>query len=362
MLKQKIKKKIKVSNTSEISNNSKCFVVAEISANHMGSLGLLKKTMLKAKEIGADAVKIQSYEADKITLNIKNKHFMINDNSIWKGVKLYDLYKKAETPFKWHKEIFSFAKKNKILCFSAPFDLSAVNLLKKLDCPIFKIASPEIEDELLIEAVAKTKKPVIISTGIASEKNIKKAIKICLKNYNNKIILLNCISSYPAKNEELNLSHINLLKKYCPIVGYSDHSMSDLPSIISVANGAKIIEKHFMLNNKIKSPDNKFSYDAKQFKKLIKKIRITEKMMGKIKINKRKIIKGKLKTVTRSIFYSQDIKKGSKINFENIKSVRPGSGLNLSFFKKIIGKRVVRECKFGEPVRLKDIYLNIKNP
>jgi sialic acid synthase SpsE len=175
--------------------------------------------------------------------------------------------------------------------------------LKKLNCPLYKIASPEIEDLRLIEKIAKTKKPIIISTGIASEKDIKKAIEICIKFKNYRIVLLNCISSYPAQNSELNLKYINILKKFSPIVGYSDHSNSDLASIISVANGAKVIEKHFILNRNIKSPDSTFSYDPKELKNLIEKIRSTEIMLGSEKINKKNIIKKKLKTVTRSIFY-----------------------------------------------------------
>lgn len=357
MKKLRISRKIKITKDLIISNRNKCFIVAEISANHSGNLNILKRTMLKAKEIGADAVKIQSYEADTMTLNAKNNNFLINDKSIWRGEKLYNLYKKAETPFRWHKEIFRFARKNKIVCFSAPFDLTAVNLLESLNCPIYKVASPEIEDLRLIERIAKTKKPIIISTGIADESDIKNAIKICMKFRNNKIMLLNCISSYPARDFELNLRYINILKKFCPIVGYSDHSNSDLASIISVANGAKIVEKHFMLNKKIKSPDKAFSYDPAQLKNLIHKIRKTETMLGYEKINKKEIIKKKLKTVTRSIFYSNNINKGEKITLSNIKSVRPGTGLKLSYFNKILGKKVKKNCKFGQPVKLKEIKI-----
>ncbi len=353
----KLKKIIKISPKITLSNENKCFIVAEISANHSGSINILKKTILEAKKSGADAIKLQTYQANTITLNVKNKHFLINDKSIWKGQQLYKLYKKAETPFKWHKEIFSFAKKHNIFCFSAPFDLTAVDLLEELNCPLYKIASPEIEDLRLIEKVAKTKKPIIISTGIANDKNIKNAIKTCIKCKNFKIILLNCISSYPAQNSELNLKHINILKRFCPIVGYSDHSNSDLASVISVANGAKVIEKHFILNKGIKSPDSTFSYDPKELKNLIIQIRKTEIMLGNEKINKKKIIKNKLKTVTRSIFYSADIKKGEKINLNNIKSVRPGTGLQLSYFNKILGKKVKKNCKFGQPVKLKEIKI-----
>ena len=352
-----LKNKIKITSKKTISYKDPCFIVAEISANHSGSLKILKKSILKAKSIGVDAVKIQTYEANTMTLNANNKHFYIDDKSIWKGKKLYDLYKKAETPFKWHKEIFSFAKKNKIICFSAPFDVSAVDILEQCKCPIYKIASPEIEDLRLIKKIAKTKKPLIISTGIASEKNIQDVIKICLKFKNYKLIFLNCISSYPAKNNELNLNYLNKLKKYCPIVGYSDHSKTDLACLTSVGMGAKVIEKHFILNKKIKSPDKTFSYDPKEFKILIEKIRIIEVMMGKDEINKKKILKDKLKTVTRSIFYSSNIKKGEKISLKNIKSVRPGTGLSLSYFDKILGKRLRKNVKFGRPVKLSHIKL-----
>ena len=355
MSKFKFSKEIKLSKGLVISNKHKCFIVAEISANHSGNINILKKTMLKAKESGADAIKIQTYEANTITLNSKNNHFMINDSSIWKGKKLYNLYKSAETPFNWHKEIFSFAKKNHIFCFSAPFDLTAINLLNKLNCPMFKIASPEIEDLRIVEEVAKSKKPIIISTGIADEKNIADALKVCKKHKNFNVILLNCISSYPAKDDELNLKHINILKKYTEIVGYSDHSKSDLAAIASVANGGKVIEKHFILNKKIKSPDKSFSYTPDQFKNLVIKIRKLEIMLGSEKVDKKKIIKNKMKTVTRSIFFSKNIKKGEKLTEENIKSVRPGTGLKLSYYSKILGKRVRKNCKFGNPVKLKDI-------
>lgn len=357
MLSNKTKSEIKISNKISISNKKKCLIVAEISANHSGDLKILKKSILKAKECGADAIKLQSYEAETMTLNVRNKHFLINDKSIWRGSYLYDLYKKAETPFKWHKEIFSFSKKNKILCFSAPFDTSAVDLLEENNCPIYKVASPEIEDLKLIKKIAKTKKPIIISTGIADEFDIKNALNVCFKEKNFKVVLLNCISSYPAKNNELNISYINNLKKYSKLVGYSDHSNSDLASLLSLSYGAKVIEKHFILNKKIKSPDEKFSYDPTQFKNLVRQIRLSEIMLGKENINKKRIIKNRLKTVTRSFFYSKNIKKGEKISLENIKSVRPGTGLKLSYFNKIIGKKVKKNCKFGQPVKLKEIKI-----
>ena len=354
MYNKKLSNKIILNKKEIISNNKKCFIVAEISGNHGGSLNIMIKSIKKAKEIGADAIKIQSYEPNTITLNEKNKHFFINDKSIWRGKYLYDLYSETYTPFKWHKEIFRIAKKENIICFSSPFDSSAVDLLKSLNCPMYKIASPEIEDLRLVDKIAKTKKPVIISTGIANEEDIKRAIAICIKNKNYNIVLLNCISSYPAKPEELNLRHIRRLKKYCPLVGYSDHSNTDEACIASVSMGAKVIEKHFILNKKIKSHDKKFSYEYKKFKKLIAKIRRIEKILGNENINKKKILKRKLKTITRSIFYIRNIKKGQKISESSIKSVRPGTGLPLRYYDKIIGKETKKDCFRGQPVQKKD--------
>jgi pseudaminic acid synthase len=354
MIIKKTAKKIFFNKKEIISQKKKCFIVAEISANHGGKIDILKKTILKAKNIGVDAVKIQSYEADTMTLDVRNEHFLINDNSIWKGHYLYDLYKKAQTPFKWHKEIFDFAKKNNIILFSAPFDLTSLEILENLNCPFYKIASPEIEDLSLIEKVSKTRKPIIISTGIANDKMIKNAINVCLKNNNYKIVLLNCISSYPAKDKELNLNYLDHLKKFTHLVGYSDHSQSDHAILTSVAKGAKLIEKHFILNKDLNTPDKLFSYDPAQFKKLIVNIRKIEEMLGSEKIDKRKILDGKCKTITRSIFYCQNIKKGEMISDKNIKSVRPGTGLNLIYFKKIIGKKVKKNCFRGQPVRKED--------
>lgn len=338
---------------------NRCFIIAELSGNHNGKLSNLMKMIYQAKLAGADAVKIQAYEAEGITMDSDKPFFKLGSKSKWKKYEnLYRLYKKGQTPRHWYKKIFSYANKIKIILFASVFDLNTIDYFeKKLNCPIYKVASPEIEDLELIEKIAKTKKPLIVSTGIANDNDIIRVIEICKKSNNYNVILLNCISSYPAKKTELNLKYINVLKKYCPIVGYSDHSDSDLASIISVANGAKVIEKHFILNKRIKSPDSSFSYDPVQFKNLVNKIRDVEVMLGSEKINKKKILKDKLKTVSRSIFYSRNILKGDKINLSNIKSVRPGTGLNLKYFKKIIGKRVKNFCKFGQPVRLKDIIL-----
>ena len=278
-LNKEIKNNINIGNF-KISQNSKCFIVAELSGNHSGKITNVFKAIDLIKRSGADAIKIQSYEPDTITLKSKNKYFYINDDSIWKGKYLYELYKSAYTPFSWHEKIFNYARKKKLLCFSSPFDKTSVDLLEKLKCPCYKIASAEISDLNLIDHVSKKKKPIIISTGIADEFDIRLAIKQCLKNNNNKIILLNCISSYPAADKELNLNYIKTLNQITPIVGFSDHSKDDKASIASVALGAKIIEKHFMINENTKSPDKEFSISSKNFEKLVIDIRRVEKMLG----------------------------------------------------------------------------------
>ena len=349
-----LKKDIRINNF-KISKNSECFIVAELSGNHNGKIQNVFKAIDLVKKSGANAIKIQSYEPNTITLNVKNKHFLIDDDSIWKGKYLHDLYTEAHTPFKWHKEIFAYAEKKKIICFSSPFDLTAVDLLEKLKCPCYKIASAEITDLKLIDYVSKKKKPIIISTGIADDKDIQLALKQCIKNNNYKIILLNCISSYPARDSEVNIQSIDYLKKYSPLVGFSDHTKDDLASIASVAKGAKIIEKHFMLNEKIISTDSKFSMSYNRFKDLVYKIRRLEKQMGILKPKKKKMLKNKIKTVSRSLFYVEDLKKGDLINQSNIKSVRPGVGLNPQKYFHIIGKKLKKNVKKFTPVKPHDL-------
>ena len=337
----------------KITRSSSTFIVGEISANHGGNLKNVFKSIDFLKKIGANAIKIQSYEASTITINSRDKGFYIDDKSIWKGRYLFDLYKKAQTPFSWHRKIFDYAKRKKLICFSSPFDKSSVDLLEKLNCPIYKVASAEIQDLDLINYIARKKKPIIISTGIANIKEIEDAIKECLKVRNNKIILLNCISSYPAKINEVNVKYINTLKKYSNIVGFSDHTNDCLAAICSVCLGAKIVEKHFILNNKIKSPDNSFSMNKKEFKDYVFQIRNTEKVLGKEAIDKKKILKGKLKTLTRSLYFIKDLKKGEKIQYNHIKSFRPGIGIKPNLINMVIGKKLKRNVKKFSPIHKK---------
>lgn len=352
--KKLLAKNIKIGNF-KLFNQSKVYIVAEISANHGGDIKNVFKSIDFLKRIGVNAVKIQSYEAETLTPNIRKKIFYINDNSIWRGRYLYDLYKSAQTPFSWHKKIFEYAKKKKITCFSSPFDKKAVDILEKLKCPAYKIASAEIQDLNLINYIAKQKKPIIISTGIADENDIKLAIKECLSCNNNKIILLNCISSYPADATELNLNHIEILKNYTNIIGYSDHYIGGEASLASIALGAKVIEKHFIYNDNINSPDKLFSMNCKQFEIFIKKIRKLEVMLGSEKIDKKNLLKKKLKTISRSLFYIKDLKKGEKITKYNIQSYRPGIGISPNQFRSLLGKTIKKNVKKYSPVQKKDL-------
>ena len=331
----------------------KTFIVAEISGNHGGKIKNAIKLIKKAKEAGADAVKLQTYTPDTITLNCNKKDFRISEKSPWKKFKnFWNLYNYAHTPFEWHKKLFNYAKKINIEIFSSPFDEHAVDLLEKLGCPAYKIASPEINHIPLLERVAATKKPVILSTGLASIKEIYDALKI-LKKKNDKIIILKCCSSYPAKFEELNLLTIQDIKKRFNVLsGLSDHSSGIEAPLVAVALGANMVEKHFKLN--VESVDSFFSLNRNEFKKMVEKIRICEKALGKVSYKLSK--ESKLSLVgKRSIYASSNIKAGEKINKTNVKVVRPSYGLHPSFYKRILGKVSKRNINFGSRIYLSDL-------
>jgi len=315
----------------------KTFIVAEISGNHGGKIKNAIKLIKKAKEAGADAVKLQTYTPDTITLNCNKKDFRISEKSPWKKFKnFWNLYNYAHTPFEWHKKLFNYAKKINIEIFSSPFDEHAVDLLEKLECPAYKIASPEINHIPLLERVAATKKPVILSTGLASIKEIYDALKI-LKKKNDKIIILKCCSSYPAKFEELNLLTIQDIKKRFNVLsGLSDHSSGIEAPLVAVALGANMVEKHFKLN--VESVDSFFSLNRNEFKKMVEKIRICEKALGKVSYKLSK--ESKLSLVgKRSIYATKNIQKGEKFTQDNIKVIRPAYGLEPVYYEKLINKK-----------------------
>ena len=328
----------------------KTFIIAELSANHGGKLEIALETVRAAKRAGADAIKLQTYTADTITLNSKKDYFKINQGTHWDGQYLYDLYNEAFLPWEWHKPIFALAKKEDLVCFSSPFDFTAVDFLEELNCPIYKIASFEITDIPLIEYAASKGKPMIISTGIAEIKDIELAIETCKKAGNNDITILKCTSAYPANPKDANLSTIEDIKQRFKVKsGLSDHTLGIEAPMIAVAMGATVIEKHFILDKSIGGADAHFSLDEHEFKKMVDTVRLTEKMMGKVDYE---MTTGKQKSreFSRSLFIVKDVKKGELISNENIRSIRPGYGLHPKFLYEIIGKEFSSNKEKGTPI------------
>lgn len=341
-----------------VSEKKSAFIVAEISGNHGGSITNLKKLILKAKLSGCDAVKIQAYEAETITLKSYNKDFLISKKNTWKKYKnLYNLYKKAQTPFEWYKKIFNFCRKINIIVFASVFDLKSLQILKKLNCPAYKIASPEITDINLISNVAKTGKPIIISNGLGNYLDLKLAIKEIRKVKNNKIIILKCTSAYPAPIDEINLKTMKeIKKKFKCLVGYSDHTLGIQTAIHSASLGATLIEKHICLNKKNRTVDSFFSETPENFRKMIDIIKDNFRASGKITFEISKSSKVNLNG-RRSLYIVKDIKKGSIISKKNIRSVRPSFGLHPKFLLKILNKKVKKDLWKGDPLRMQDIYI-----
>ena len=335
-----------------ISENYPPFIVAEISANHNNRLSRALKLIDEAKKAGADAVKIQTYKADTITMKSKNKNFLIKDkNSLWNGKYLYDLYKQGSTPWEWHKEIFERAKKNKIICFSSPFDEKAVDFLDLLKCPIYKVASFENNHFPLIKKIIRKKKPIIISTGVSTLKDIKNIIDLLKRKKFKNFSLLKCTSSYPASSFDSNLRTISDLKNKFKIeVGLSDHTPGIGAAIASVSYGASIIEKHFTINKLAGGLDDSFSIQPDELEMLVRETRQAWASKGKIFYGLTKSEK-KSKIFKRSIFISKDIKKGEKFTKNNIAIIRPGNGLSPIFYEKIIGKKSKKNIRKATPMK-----------
>ena len=314
------------------------FFVAEISANHNGSLFHAKKLIKIAKKYGADAVKLQTYTPDTLTLQSNKPDFKIK-GGLWNGKTLWDLYEKAQTPFEWHKELFNYAKKLKITCFSTPFDESAVDLLESLKCPFYKVASFEMNHIPLIKKMARTKKPIIISTGMANLKEIDLAYKTVKKNGAKEIILLYCVSNYPSKISDFNFNNIRILKdRYNCKIGFSDHSTDSKVVAAAIAAGAEVIEKHIALEGQKKGFDLAFSLKGREIKDYAQVIKDTSLMMGKKYFFRNKSEDHSLQ-FRRSIYAVSDIKKGQKFTKKNIRIIRPGFGIQPVYFEKLINKR-----------------------
>ena len=329
---------------------NKIFFIAEISANHCGNFSLAKKLIKCAYVNGADAVKLQTYTADTMTIRSNKKYFKIK-KGLWKGYTLWDLYNKAHTPLKWHKELFQYGKTLGIKVFSTPFDDTAVDFLEKLKCPIYKIASFEMTDLNLVKRVSKTKKPIIISTGMANLKEIKTTVKTAKRHGAKNITLLYCVSNYPSSINDFNLNNIKILKnKFKCKVGISDHSTDNRVAIASIAAGAEVIEKHIALDNQKKGFDIDFSIKGKEIKKLRDDIDVAFKLLGK-KIFFRSKSENKSKIFRRSIFTTKFIKKGEKFTKNNIRVVRPGHGLEPKYYNKILNKKSPFSILKDEPLR-----------
>jgi pseudaminic acid synthase len=335
--------------------NKKCLIIAELSANHDGDIEIAKETIRAAKRAGADAVKIQTYTSDTLTLDCKTDDFKVQGGTLWDGRYLHELYKDASLPWEWHKELFDLAKKEGLICFSTPFDNSAVDLLEELNCPIYKIASFEIADIPLIEYVAKKQKPIIMSTGIANYEDIKLAVETCRKVGNNDITVLKCTSSYPAPINEANLKMMKRFSEdFAVKIGLSDHTIGNLLPILSIAMGATVIEKHFKLNDEVGGADASFSVNEQDFKILVDEIRLAELAMGVESYELTdKQISGK--RYGRSLYISKDLKSGDILTKENIKSVRPGLSLHPKYYNDVLGKQVIKDLNKGSRFSLKDL-------
>ena len=343
-----------------LSPNNSIYLIAEISANHNGSIDGAKQAISKAKKCGANAVKIQTYTPDTLTIKCDNPEFILK-GGLWDGRTLYDLYKEAHTPYEWHEELFYHAKKENITLFSTPFDETAVDLLESLNTPAYKIASFELIDIPLIKRVASCKKPILMSTGAASLDEISEALTAAREAGAKEILLFHCISSYPAPVEESNLNHIKYLqKKFGVLIGLSDHSIGSDVGFIAAGLGISAIEKHFTVSKKISSPDVEFSATPNEFRELRKKIDAAKIMLGSKSFSRSKSEQQSSK-IRKSIYFINSKKKGETINKKDIKIIRPGLGLHPRFFDLLDGKKLIKRTNYGDPVTWKHFGASLKN-
>jgi N-acetylneuraminate synthase len=325
------------------------YVVAEMSANHHQDFDRAVKIIEAAKEAGADAIKLQTYTADTLTIDCDKEYFYIKE-TIWQGKSLHDLYGEAYTPWDWQPKLSEIAQKLELDFFSTPFDSTAVDFLEKINIPAYKIASFEIVDFPLIKRVAQTGKPIIMSTGMATMEEIKEAVRIIRQAGNDQIALLKCTSAYPARAEEMNLRMIpHLSETFNVPVGISDHTMGTTVPVTAVALGASIVEKHFTLSREIPGPDSAFSLEPHEFKEMVEAIRTTEKAIGDIDFTVGKE-ESKSLIFRRSLFAVEDIKAGDAFTNLNVRSIRPGHGLSPKYYEEILGKKASRDIERGTPL------------
>jgi len=341
-------------NNRIISNKHQPYIIAELSANHNGSIERAKLSIKAAKDSGAHAVKFQTYSADTMTINCSKADFLIK-GGLWNGRKLYDLYEEASTPYDWHQELFSYAHEVGIDCFSTPFDESAVELLEELKTPAYKIASFELTDLPLIRVAAKTGKPLLISTGMGSEEEISEAVTAALNAGSTSILLFHCISSYPTPINQSNLRKIiNLRNKFGVEVGLSDHTLGATAAISAVALGASAIEKHFTLNRKDKGPDSEFSIEPSELINLVSSTKDAWLSLGCEDFTRPHAEQPSL-AFRRSIYFVRDLKAGQSITDNDIRRIRPGFGIPPKFYDEILGRKVKTNVSFGDPVSFENL-------
>lgn len=334
----------------KISEGQPCFVIAEMSGNHNQDINRALKIIDAIAEAGADAVKLQTYTADTITIDCNKEYFQVRVNDAWKGQTLYDLYKKAYTPWEWQPKLKEYAEKKRLVLFSTPFDNTAVDFLEKMNVELYKVASFEVVDIPLLERIGKTKKPVIMSRGMASEEELQLAIKTLKDNGCPEVAVLHCVSSYPAKAEEMNLATISDIKKrFNVIAGLSDHTLGQEIAIASVAMGANIIEKHVSISRSDGGPDAGFSLEPNELKELIKNIRIVESAIGAPSYD---VGKKESENVffRKSLFVVENVKKGEEFTENNVRPIRPGHGLAPKYYYEVIGKKAMVDINRGEPL------------
>ncbi|MCB2297180.1 pseudaminic acid synthase [Clostridium tagluense] len=343
---------IKVSN-KVVGSQQQVFIIAEISANHNGNFDNAVKLIKEAAKAGVDAVKLQTYTADTITIDCDNEYFQIKQGTIWDGRNLHDLYKEAYTPWDWQPRLKKIAEEEGLICFSSPFDKTAVDFLENMDVPAYKVASFEITDIPLIEYIASKGKPMILATGIATLSEIQEAVDACKRMGNNQIAILKCTSAYPAPLEDMNLKTIpNLAETFNVIAGLSDHTLGISVPIAAVALGAKIIEKHITLCRADGGPDAAFSLEPDELKAMVKSIREIEKALGTVTYDLTDKMKNS-RTFSRSLFAVKDIKKGEVFTESNVKSIRPAYGMHTRYYNDIIGKIAKEDINKGTPMEWK---------
>lgn len=334
----------------KISADTKVFVIAEMSANHLMDYDRAVEIIKAAKACGADAIKIQTYTADTITLNSDKDYFQITQGTIWDGTTLYKLYKEAYTPWEWQPELKKTAEESGLIFFSSPFDFTSVDFLEDMNVPAYKIASFEVTDIPLIRKVARTGKPIIMSTGISYMSDIELALRTCREENNDNVILLKCTSSYPAPYEDINLRTIpSIQESFDCIAGLSDHTMGNAVAVAAVALGAKVVEKHLTLSREDGGPDAAFSMEPEEFKEMVDNIRMVEKSLGTVTYELTPKQK-KSREHSRSLFIAKDMKAGDILDENNLRSVRPSAGLHTKHYEELLGRRVRCDVEMGTPI------------